>query len=31
MKKVNNIENQGENWYKMLQKCLMTDFGEKFD
>ncbi len=22
------IENQGENWYKMLQNCQMTDFGE---
>ncbi len=32
MKKVvNKIENQGENWYKLLQKCQMTDFGEKID
>ncbi len=29
MKKgVNKIKNQGENWYKMLQNCQMTDFGE---
>ncbi len=20
------IENQGENWYKLLQKCQMADF-----
>ncbi len=27
MKKgVNKIENQGENWYKLLQKCQMADF-----
>ncbi len=32
MKKgVNKIENQGENWYKLLQKCQMTDFCEKID
>ncbi len=34
-KRVNNIENQGENWYKMLQNepynlvIQITDFGEK--
>ncbi len=32
MKKgVNKIENQGEKWYKLLQKCQMTDFCEKID
>ncbi len=32
MKKgVNKIENQGENWYKLRQKCQMTDFREKID
>ncbi len=32
MKKgVNKIENQGEKWYKLLQKCQMTDFLEKID
>ncbi len=32
MKKgVNKIENQGEKWYKFLQKCQMTDFCEKID
>ncbi len=33
MKKgINKIENQGENWYKLLQNCQMTDFfGEKID
>ncbi len=30
-KGVNKIENQGENWYKLLQKCQMTDFCEKKD
>ncbi len=30
MKKgVNKIENQGEKWYKLLQKCQMTDVCEK--
>ncbi len=30
MKKgVNKIENQREKWYKLLQKCQMTDFCEK--
>ncbi len=30
MKKgVNKIENQGEKWYKLLQKCQMTDFCAK--
>ncbi len=28
---LNKIENQGENWYKLLQKCQMTDFCEKID
>ncbi len=28
---VNKIENQGENWYKLHQKCQMTDFCEKID
>ncbi len=28
-KGVYKIENQGENWYKLLQKCQMTDFCEK--
>ncbi len=27
-KGVNKIENQGEKWYKLLQKCQMTDFCE---
>ncbi len=32
MKKgVNKIESQGENWYKLLQKCQMTDICEKID
>ncbi len=32
MKKgVNKIENQGENWYKLLQKFQMTDVCEKID
>ncbi len=32
MKKgVNKIENQGEKWYKLLEKCKMTDFCEKID
>ncbi len=26
---VNKIENHGENWYKLLQKCQMIDFCEK--
>ncbi len=26
---VNWIENQGENWYKMLQNCQITCFGKK--
>ncbi len=31
MKKgVNKIENEGEKWYKFLQKCQMTDFCEKY-
>ncbi len=30
-KGVNKIENQGENWYKMLPYIQMTDLGEKFD
>ncbi len=30
-KGVNKIENQGENWYKLLQRCQMTDFCEKID
>ncbi len=25
------IENQGKNWYKMLQNVQMTDFGDKID
>ncbi len=29
--RVNKIENQGENWYKLLQKCQMTDFCGKID
>ncbi len=30
MKKgVNKIENHGGNWYKLLQKCQMTDFCKK--
>ncbi len=28
-KGVNKIENQGEKWYQLLQKCQMTDFCEK--
>ncbi len=28
-KEVNCIENQGENWYKMLLNCQLTDLGEK--
>ncbi len=28
-KEVNKIENEGENWYKLLQTCQMTDFCEK--
>ncbi len=28
---VNKIENQGENWYKILQNGQITDFGEKLD
>ncbi len=32
MKKgVNKIENQGENWYKLHQKCQITDICEKID
>ncbi len=32
MKKgVNKIENQVENWYKLVQKCQMTNFVEKID
>ncbi len=32
MKKgVNQIQNQGEKWYKLLQKCQMTDVFEKID
>ncbi len=32
MKKgVNKIKNQGENWYKLFQKCQMIDFCEKID
>ncbi len=27
-KGVNKIENQEGNWYKMIQNCQMTDFGE---
>ncbi len=30
-KGVNKIENQGENWYKLYQKCQMTDFCEKIE
>ncbi len=30
-KGVNKIENQVEKWYKLLQKCPMTDFCEKID
>ncbi len=26
---VNKLENQGENWHKLLQKCQMTDFWDK--
>ncbi len=26
---VNKIDNQGENWYKMLQSRQMTDFDEQ--
>ncbi len=28
---VNWIENQGEQLFKMLEKCQMTDLGEKLD
>ncbi len=28
-KGVNKIENQGEKWYKLLQKCQMTDLCKK--
>ncbi len=28
---VNKIENQVENWYKLLQKCPMADFCETID
>ncbi len=28
-KGVHKIENQGEKWYKLLQKCQLTEFGEK--
>ncbi len=32
MKKwVNKIENQRENWYKILQNGQMPDFGEKLN
>ncbi len=32
MKKgVNWIENQGENWHKMLKNCKIIHFGEKLD
>ncbi len=32
MKKgLNKIENEGEKWYKLLQKCQMTDICEKID
>ncbi len=27
----NKIENEGQKWYKLLQKCQMTDFCEKID
>ncbi len=27
---VNWIENQGENWYKILQNCQMRGFGENY-
>ncbi len=30
-KGINKIENQGENWQKMLQNGQMTDFCEKLD
>ncbi len=30
-KGVNKIENQGENWCKMLQNDQMTDFCEKLE
>ncbi len=30
-KGVCKFENQGENWYKLLQKCQITDFCEKID
>ncbi len=30
-KGVNKIENPGKNWYKLLQKCPMTDICEKID
>ncbi len=29
--KNNKIQNQGENWYKILQNFQMTDFCEKLD
>ncbi len=28
-KSVNKIENKRDNWYKLLQKCQMTDICEK--
>ncbi len=28
-KEVNKMENQGENWYKLLQKCQITDLCKK--
>ncbi len=32
MKKgVNKIENEGEKWYKLIQKCQMTDICEQID
>ncbi len=30
-KGVNHVDNQKENWYKMLQNCQMTDFVAKLD
>ncbi len=28
---VNNINNQGQKWYKMLENGYMTDFAEQID
>ncbi len=28
---IKNIDNEGDNWYKMFQNCQMTDFGETLD